>query len=89
MALDVVFAEPRMVALDEPLHQLGAELTDTRAGPWTEADLSGKTSIDGVWAAGNSANPGALFGWRLPAASPRRLRSTVNWWPTTSASLCW
>ncbi|PWC06750.1 NAD(P)/FAD-dependent oxidoreductase [Mycetocola zhujimingii] len=58
--LDVVFAEPRPIALDEPLRQLGAERTDTPFGPWTAVDAFGKTSVQGVWAVGNSANPGAL-----------------------------
>ncbi|KGJ75993.1 hypothetical protein GY21_09455 [Cryobacterium roopkundense] len=58
--LDVLFAEPRMVALDEPLRQLGAEQGDTPAGLWTTTDASGKTSVDGVWAAGNTSNPAAL-----------------------------
>lgn len=73
VAVDVVFAEPRMVALDEPLRQLGAELTDTPAGPWTKVDPSGKTSIDGVWAAGNSANPGAL----VPVAAASGVTAAV------------
>ena len=58
--VDVVFAEPALVALDEPLRQLGAERVDTPMGPWTDVDALGRTSVDGVWAVGNTANPGAL-----------------------------
>jgi len=58
--LDVIFAEPAMVPLDDLLRQLGAEQTETFFGSWTAADAMGKTSIDGVWVAGNSANPAAL-----------------------------
>lgn len=58
--VDVVFAEPALVALDEPLRQLGADRIDSPFGPWTAVDAFGRTSIDGVWAVGNSANPGAL-----------------------------
>ena len=58
--VDVVFAEPALVALDEPLRQLGADRVDSHFGPWTAVDAFGKTSIDGVWAVGNTANPGAL-----------------------------
>lgn len=58
--LDVVFAEPTPLALDEPLRQLGAERTDTPLGSWTAVDEFGKTSVEGVWAVGNAANPGAL-----------------------------
>ena len=58
--VDAVFAEPTLVALDEPLRQLGVEQVETPLGPWTAVDAFGRTSVDGVWAVGNSANPGAL-----------------------------
>ena len=58
--VDVVFAEPTPIARDEPLRQLGADRTDTPHGSWTSVDPFGRTSVDGVWAVGNSANPGAL-----------------------------
>ncbi len=58
--VDVVFAEPPLVALDEPLRQLGAERTDTPLGPWTAVDAVGRTSVAGVWAVGNASNPAAL-----------------------------
>lgn len=58
--VDVVFAEPALVALDEPLRQLGAERADTPMGPWTSVDSLGRTSVEGVWAVGNAANPAAL-----------------------------
>lgn len=58
--VDVVFAEPIPVALDEPLRQLGVERTDTPFGSWIAVDGSGKTSVEGVWAVGNAGNPAAL-----------------------------
>lgn len=58
--LDVVFAEPALVALDEPLRQLGAARTETPFGGWTAVDAFGRTSVDGVWAVGNAASPAAL-----------------------------
>lgn len=58
--VDVVFAEPTIVALDEPLRQLGVDRTETPFGPWTAVDAFGATSVAGVFAVGNSANPGAL-----------------------------
>jgi thioredoxin reductase len=58
--IDVVFAEAAPIALDEPLRQLGAARTDTHFGSWTAVDEFGKTSVDGVWAVGNAANPAAL-----------------------------
>jgi thioredoxin reductase len=58
--IDVVFAEPRIVPLDGPLQQLGAALAEGPMGRWTAVDAFGRTSVPGVWAVGNSANPGAL-----------------------------
>lgn len=58
--IDALFAEPRLVPLDEPLQQLGAARTETPFGAWPTVDESGRTSIPGVWAVGNTANPGAL-----------------------------
>jgi thioredoxin reductase len=58
--VDVVFAEPAPIALDEPLRQLGAARTETHFGSWTSVDEFGKTSVEGVWAVGNAANPAAL-----------------------------
>jgi thioredoxin reductase len=58
--LDVVFAEPRLVALDEPLRQLGAEQAESPFGPWTAIDAMGRTSVAGVWAVGNAASPASL-----------------------------
>lgn len=59
-AVDVVFAEPAVHSLDEPLRQLGAERADTPAGALPAVDAFGRTSIAGVWAVGNAVNPGAL-----------------------------
>jgi thioredoxin reductase len=59
-AVDVVFAEPAPVPLDEPLRQLGAELAETPMGSWTAVDAFGRTSVPGVWAVGNSGIPNAL-----------------------------
>ncbi|GGE81759.1 NAD(P)/FAD-dependent oxidoreductase [Mycetocola zhadangensis] len=58
--IDVVFAEATPIALDEPLRQLGVERTDTPFGSWTAVDAAGKTSVEGVWAVGNTSNPSAL-----------------------------
>ncbi|WP_426183067.1 NAD(P)/FAD-dependent oxidoreductase [Microbacterium sp. TWP3-1-2b2] len=58
--VDALFAEPRPVSLDVPLQQLGAARTDTPFGSWSAVDEFGRTSIQGVWAVGNTANPAAL-----------------------------
>lgn len=60
VAVDVVFAEPAIVALDDVLQQLGAERAEGPMGPWTAVDAFGRTSVPGVWAVGNSASPAAL-----------------------------
>lgn len=59
-SVDVVFAEPALVAIDEPLQQLGADRTESPFGLWPTVDPLGRTSVAGVWAVGNAANPGAL-----------------------------
>lgn len=59
-SVDVIFAEPALEPLDGPLLHLGAARTDTPFGPWTAVDAFGRTSVEGVWAVGNAANPGAL-----------------------------
>lgn len=54
--LDAVFTVPRLVPLDEPLRQLGAERTEYPWGSFATTDPSGQTSVTGVWAAGNVVN---------------------------------
>jgi thioredoxin reductase len=58
--VDALFAEPRLIPLDEPLQQLGTARTDTPFGSWPTVDEFGRTSVPGVWAVGNTANPAAL-----------------------------
>lgn len=74
--LDVVFATGRMVPLDDLLVQLGAEQSDTFFGPWTASDPTGRTSVEGVWVAGNTANPGALV--PVAMASGVTVGATIN-----------
>jgi thioredoxin reductase len=51
-----VFVRPRMVGNSDLLIELGAA-TDERG--WVVADASGRTSVSGVWVAGNVVNPRA------------------------------
>jgi thioredoxin reductase len=74
--VDVVFAEPRMTPLDALTRQLGAEQQETPWGPWVWSDPTGKTSVDGLWVAGNSADPAALV--PLAAASGVRTALMIN-----------
>jgi thioredoxin reductase len=56
IACDAVFVPPRFVPNNDLLTALGCQLDD--AG-WVIADRTGRTSIAGVWVAGNVANPRA------------------------------
>nr|WP_198950508.1 NAD(P)/FAD-dependent oxidoreductase [Kineosporia sp. A_224] len=51
-----VFVRPRLVPHDELLTGLGCA---TQPGGWVATDATGRTSIPGVWAAGNAVNPRA------------------------------
>ncbi|MGX5681550.1 FAD-dependent oxidoreductase [Schumannella luteola] len=71
--VDVVFAEPRPVALDGPLLDLGAETAESAFGAWVAVDATGRTSVPGVWAVGNVANPGALVPLAMGAGAAAAL----------------
>jgi thioredoxin reductase len=51
-----VFVRPRFVPNDALLADLGCATDDNG---WTAADATGRTSVVGVWAAGNAVNPRA------------------------------
>jgi thioredoxin reductase len=51
-----VFVRPRMVPDNDSLTELGCEIDDNG---WVVADATGRTSVPGVWVAGNAANPRA------------------------------
>ncbi|PRZ42440.1 thioredoxin reductase [Antricoccus suffuscus] len=57
--LDAIFTHPHSVALDEPLRQLGADRTETPLGSFVNVDPTGRTSVAGVWAVGNTVNAAA------------------------------
>jgi len=57
--LDAILLHPHAVPLDDALRQLGAERTETPAGSFVAVDPSGRTSVAGAWAIGNTANPAA------------------------------
>lgn len=60
LELDALFVDPEMVPLDDLLRQLDADRVEIRGGLWTSRDESFQSSVSGVWAVGNVANPGAL-----------------------------
>ena len=60
--VDSVFLGPRFVPNDALLRGLGAAASTVEGfgdGSWVEVDGMGRTSVPGVWAAGNVVNPGA------------------------------
>lgn len=60
IALDAIFLGPRPVPNDTLLTDLGAERAPAFGdGDWVAVDPTGRTSVPGVWAAGNVVNPGA------------------------------
>jgi thioredoxin reductase len=56
VARDALFVPPRLVPNDELLVSLGCERGDDG---WVVKDATGRTSVRGVWVAGNVANPRA------------------------------
>jgi thioredoxin reductase len=74
--VDTVFADPRPVALDDLLRQLGVDTVDTPFGPFTATDASFQTSVPGVWAVGNVSNPSALV--PIAAAAGVTAAVTIN-----------
>jgi thioredoxin reductase len=60
LGFDAVFVRPRAIPGDELLHALGAESVTAADGhPWVIVDATGRTSVPGVWAAGNVIDPSA------------------------------
>ncbi|KQQ95267.1 hypothetical protein ASF62_01620 [Leifsonia sp. Leaf325] len=56
IAVGVVFTGPTPRPRDALLRSLGATTTDGPLGSWVDIDPDGRTSIPGVWAAGNVVN---------------------------------
>ncbi len=56
VARDAVFVRPRFVPQDRLLRDLGCTLDEQG---WVVADATGRTTVPGVWVAGNAVNPRA------------------------------
>lgn len=54
VAREVLFVGPRMTPRDDLLAALGAATRETPLGPFVAVDETGRTSVPGVWAAGNA-----------------------------------
>lgn len=59
VARSAVFIAPRFVPNDAILTALGAATAPTSGGAWVTTDPTGRTSVPGVWAVGNVADPAA------------------------------
>ncbi|MFF1632487.1 NAD(P)/FAD-dependent oxidoreductase [Leifsonia sp. NPDC058248] len=57
--LGAIFTGPTMVPRDDLLRALGAATTVAHGSVWVEVDADGRTSVPGVWAAGNVVDPRA------------------------------
>jgi thioredoxin reductase len=64
--LDALFVPPRFVPQSDLLTQLGCETGDDG---WVSVDATGRTSVPGVWAAGNVVDPRAQVITAAGAAS--------------------
>lgn len=51
--VDAIFAGPAPAPLDELARELGATVVDRQGSSWLDVDPMGRTSIPGLWAAGN------------------------------------
>jgi thioredoxin reductase len=54
---DAIFVAPRTAPRDEVLVALGAERVEAFGRTWAGIDAMGRTSVPGLWAAGNVVNP--------------------------------
>ncbi|WP_181770369.1 NAD(P)/FAD-dependent oxidoreductase [Amycolatopsis pittospori] len=70
---DVVFVGPKFVPHDKLLDQIGCERTETG---FVAVDEQGRTSVDGVWAAGNVVDPMAQL--VVAAGEAYKLATVLN-----------
>ncbi|UUT36442.1 NAD(P)/FAD-dependent oxidoreductase [Microbacterium elymi] len=55
--LDALFVSPRTAPRDDVLVALGAERVEAFGRTWAGVDAMGRTSVPGLWAAGNVVSP--------------------------------
>jgi len=71
-----VFIAPRFIANDAIVTALGVDMERNALATWIATDANGQTSVPGVWAAGNVADPGAfVIG---AAAAGARVAAVLN-----------
>lgn len=59
IALDAIFTIPTLAPADDLLRTLGSGISTGPMGEFASVDATGRTSVEGVWAAGNVVNPAA------------------------------
>jgi thioredoxin reductase len=75
--VDSIFLGPRFVPNDDLLTALGASAAEAfGGGVWVGVDPTGRTSVAGLWAAGNVVNPGASV--PLAAGAGNLAGATIN-----------
>ena len=79
--IDALFVPPRFVPNNDLLVELGCELDDDG---WAITDATGRTSVAGVWAAGNLTNPRAQVITAAGEGSAAAIALTQIWSATTS-----
>jgi len=76
VAREALFVGAQMRANDGVLSELGARTESGPLGPWVATDSMGRTSVDGVWAAGNVVDPMAQL--IVAAAAGSRAAADIN-----------
>ncbi|WP_310963093.1 NAD(P)/FAD-dependent oxidoreductase [Nocardioides terrisoli] len=74
--VDVAVVSPRMVARADVFAGIGVEPTEHPAGSFIEADATGRTSVPGVWVAGNASDLSAQVS--AAAAEGARAAQHIN-----------
>ena len=74
--VDVAVVSPRMVARAEVFAGIGVEPREHPAGSFIEADSTGRTSVPGVWVAGNASDLSAQVS--VAAAEGTRAAQHIN-----------
>lgn len=74
--IDVAVVSPRMVARADVFAGIGVEPTEHPAGSFIEADATGRTSVPGVWVAGNASDLSAQVS--AAAAEGARAAQHIN-----------
>ncbi|WP_062367499.1 NAD(P)/FAD-dependent oxidoreductase [Gordonia sp. LUNF6] len=74
--VDAVAVATRVHARGELFQTLGGRVSDHPFGTYIETDATGRTAVDGVWAAGNARDPMAMVG--AAAASGVAAGAAIN-----------